>query len=62
MLRPEIAALSMPGSSFLVAVNAQLLKRLRLPSAADIDDNDPRVAQVAPDTRTDLVDSSGVTM
>jgi Cu2+-exporting ATPase len=33
ILRPEIAALSMSGSSFLVAVNALLLKRLRLPSA-----------------------------
>jgi P-type Cu2+ transporter len=31
MLRPEIAALSMSGSSFLVAVNALLLKGLRLP-------------------------------
>ena len=31
MLRPEIAALSMSGSSFLVAVNALLLKRLSLP-------------------------------
>src|ERR1700730_10143232 len=30
-LRPEIAALSMSGSSFLVAMNALLLKRLRLP-------------------------------
>ena len=34
VLRPEIAALSMSGSSFLVAVNALLLKRLRLPRAA----------------------------
>jgi len=34
VLRPEIAALSMSGSSFLVAVNALLLKRLRLPGAA----------------------------
>src|SRR5512135_1434857 len=34
MLRPEIAALSMSGSSFLVAVNALLLKRLRLPTLA----------------------------
>ena len=34
VLRPEIAALSMSGSSFLVAVNAVMLKRLRLPSAA----------------------------
>ncbi|MFE6561376.1 heavy metal translocating P-type ATPase, partial [Nocardioides sp. NPDC057767] len=32
MLRPEIAALSMSGSSFLVAVNALLLRRLRLPA------------------------------
>ena len=31
VLRPEIAALSMSGSSFLVAANALLLKRLRLP-------------------------------
>jgi Cu2+-exporting ATPase len=30
-LRPEIAALSMSGSSFIVAVNALLLKRARLP-------------------------------
>jgi Cu2+-exporting ATPase len=34
VLRPEIAALSMSGSSFLVAVNALLLRRLRLPSQA----------------------------
>ena len=32
MLRPEIAALSMSGSSLLVAVNALLLKRLQLPA------------------------------
>ncbi|CAN5184234.1 heavy metal translocating P-type ATPase [soil metagenome] len=36
VLRPEIAALSMSGSSFLVAVNALLLKRLRLPDAEDV--------------------------
>ncbi|HET7474886.1 MAG TPA: heavy metal translocating P-type ATPase [Dermatophilaceae bacterium] len=30
-LRPEVAALSMSGSSLIVAVNALLLKRLRLP-------------------------------
>ena len=35
VLRPEIAALTMSGSSFLVAVNALLLKRLRLPAQAD---------------------------
>jgi Cu2+-exporting ATPase len=34
VLRPEIAALSMSGSSFLVAVNALLLKRLSLPEQA----------------------------
>ena len=33
VLRPEIAALSMSGSSVLVAVNALLLKRLSLPAA-----------------------------
>jgi P-type Cu2+ transporter len=32
ILRPEIAALSMSGSSLLVAMNALLLKRLRLPN------------------------------
>jgi Cu2+-exporting ATPase len=31
VLRPEIAALAMSGSSFIVAMNALLLKRLRLP-------------------------------
>ncbi|GAA0935476.1 heavy metal translocating P-type ATPase [Pseudonocardia zijingensis] len=35
MLRPEIAALSMSGSSLLVAVNALLLKRLPLPEPAE---------------------------
>ncbi|MHB1492018.1 MAG: ATPase P, partial [Cellulomonas sp.] len=34
VLRPEIAALSMSGSSLIVAVNALLLKRLRLPTPA----------------------------
>jgi Cu2+-exporting ATPase len=33
VLRPEIAAISMSGSSLLVAVNALWLKRLRLPEA-----------------------------
>jgi P-type Cu2+ transporter len=35
VLRPEIAALTMSGSSFLVAVNALLLRRLRLPRAPE---------------------------
>src|SRR5579859_6922425 len=36
VLRPEIAALSMSGSSVLVAVNALLLKRLRLPGSPTV--------------------------
>jgi P-type Cu2+ transporter len=35
VLRPEIAALTMSGSSLLVAVNALLLKRLPLPAPGD---------------------------
>ena len=35
VLRPELAALSMAGSSLIVAVNALMLKRLRLPEARD---------------------------
>jgi len=34
VLRPEVAAMSMSGSSLIVAVNALALKRLRLPSPA----------------------------
>jgi Cu2+-exporting ATPase len=34
VLRPEIAAITMAGSSFLVAVNALTLKRLKLPKTA----------------------------
>ncbi|MHB8487599.1 MAG: heavy metal translocating P-type ATPase [Candidatus Dormibacteria bacterium] len=34
VLRPEIAAITMAGSSFLVAANALTLKRLKLPKAA----------------------------
>jgi Cu2+-exporting ATPase len=34
VLRPEIAAISMSGSSLIVAVNALLLRRLRLPGVA----------------------------
>ena len=39
VLRPEIAAISMSGSSFLVAVNALTLKRLRLPQAVGQPEN-----------------------
>jgi Cu2+-exporting ATPase len=48
VLRPEIAAISMSGSSFLVAVNALLLKRLRLPAARP-------AAPSPPHTRSDDV-------
>jgi Cu2+-exporting ATPase len=41
VLRPEIAALSMSGSSFLVAANALLLKRLRLPEAPEAPASEP---------------------
>jgi len=40
VLRPEIAALSMSGSSLIVAVNALLLKRLRLPGHGDASQGD----------------------
>ncbi len=43
VLRPEIAALSMSGSSFIVAVNAVLLKRLRLPASGDLTASQPAV-------------------
>ena len=36
-LRPEIGAISMSGSSILVALNALLLKRLRLPGSGSSD-------------------------
>ncbi|MGI8520409.1 MAG: HAD-IC family P-type ATPase, partial [Actinomycetota bacterium] len=42
VLRPEIAAISMSGSSFLVAVNALLLKRLRLPAVRPVALSPPR--------------------
>jgi Cu2+-exporting ATPase len=40
-LRPEIAALSMSGSSFIVAVNALLLKGLQLPREAPAPPSEP---------------------
>jgi Cu2+-exporting ATPase len=44
VLRPEIAALSMSGSSVIVATNAVLLKRLRLPGAASAEQQPPAPA------------------
>jgi Cu2+-exporting ATPase len=56
VLRPEIAALSMSGSSFIVAVNALMLKRLRLPDerpeAAGPDAAPPPSGETAPATAT----------
>jgi Cu2+-exporting ATPase len=37
VLRPEVGAISMSGSSVLVALNAVALKRLQLPRDADLD-------------------------
>jgi len=49
VLRPEIAALSMSGSSVIVAVNALMLKRLRLPLAPGPRVGTPdRAAQLEP--------------
>ena len=47
VLRPEIAALSMSGSSFLVAVNALTLKRLRLPLPTVVTDTDGEAKVIA---------------
>jgi len=49
VLRPEIAALSMSGSSLLVAVNALLLKRLRLPAPSGPAASTSPVPALAPD-------------
>ncbi len=46
VLRPEIAALSITGSSVIVAVNAMMLKRLRLPDPVTVvDDGRPKLRQ-----------------
>jgi Cu2+-exporting ATPase len=48
MLSPEIAAISMSGSSVIVAVNALLLKRLRLPAQMPVADDDIRITERQP--------------
>ena len=48
VLRPEIAALSMSGSSLLVAVNALMLKRLRLPEPPAEPDTVPATSPARP--------------
>jgi Cu2+-exporting ATPase len=50
VLRPEIAALSMSGSSLLVAVNALMLKRLRLPEPPAEPDTVPATSPARPTT------------
>ncbi len=50
ILRPEIATLSLSGSSFLVAVHALLLERLRLTEPADL----------APPARDSAMESASV--
>ncbi|KGN40570.1 HAD-IC family P-type ATPase, partial [Knoellia aerolata] len=47
VLRPEVAALSMSGSSVIVAVNALMLKRLRLPAPPQGGDATKRAPQLA---------------
>jgi Cu2+-exporting ATPase len=48
-LRPEIAALSKSGSSLLVAVNALLLKRTRLPEQTPPPADEPPYGSVEDD-------------
>ncbi|QOW01633.1 heavy metal translocating P-type ATPase [Rhodococcus pyridinivorans] len=48
VLRPEIAALSMSGSSLIVAVNALMLKRLELPGQAGAAASEAPVAAAQP--------------
>ena len=54
VLRPEIAALSMSGSSLIVAVNALLLKRLNLPAPAPAAGDEPVKVQAGPANSEDL--------
>jgi Cu2+-exporting ATPase len=49
VLRPEIAALSMSGSSFIVAVNALALKGLRLPASSPAAEQPHRTGRKAPE-------------
>ena len=53
VLRPEIAALSMSGSSIIVAVNAVMLKRIKLPSAQPPAQNQVPVADGRAAARTE---------
>src|SRR6478752_4504374 len=48
VLRPEIAALTMSGSSLIVAVNALLLKRLDLPAAPPTAESGVRIPEPVP--------------
>jgi len=61
VLRPEIAALSMSGSSIIVAVNAVMLKRLRLSSPAAESAVTGGSGSAGPPTQDDIRDDSVVT-
>ena len=47
-LSPQVAALSMSGSSVIVAVNALLLKRLHLPAQDDADATPRAIPEASP--------------
>ncbi|MCB2176405.1 MAG: heavy metal translocating P-type ATPase [Actinomycetales bacterium] len=47
VLRPEVAALTMSGSSLIVAVNALLLRRMKLPVAGETASDAPRLPQAS---------------
>jgi P-type Cu2+ transporter len=57
VLRPEIAALTMSGSSLLVAVNALLLKRLRLPAPRDSGGSMPVASQPSKESPPEMTSS-----
>jgi Cu2+-exporting ATPase len=59
VLRPEIAALSMSGSSFIVAVNALMLKRLRLPHEASASAKPPNGGPMAAGPESEAVTAEG---
>ncbi len=60
VLRPEIAALSMAGSSLIVAVNAIALKRLRLPGQVPASGQDRRLPAGPPAARRGNTRDRGV--
>ena len=60
VLRPELAAISMAGSSLIVAVNALMLKRLHLPQAVDASPpSGPRTSAPARTPRAETATATG---